>query len=79
MAVQPESSCARVNRSKTTSFVASGLNPQQTFVHLIPSELVPGALREKASQFQYNLLAPLFGLHLAPGSASAIFCSRPPS
>src|SRR5256885_2471972 len=46
-------------------FVASGLNPQQTFLDLMPSEAVPASLREKAARFQYNLLAPLFGLHLA--------------
>src|SRR4030095_16720230 len=46
-------------------FVASGLNPQQTFLDLMPAEAVPPSVREKAAQFQYNLLAPLFGLHLA--------------
>jgi phytoene dehydrogenase-like protein len=46
-------------------FVASGLNPQQTFLDLMPAEAVPGSVREQAAQFQYNLLAPLFGLHLA--------------
>src|SRR5438552_1039526 len=46
-----------------SSFVASGLNPQQTFLDLMPAEA--GSVREKAAQFQYNLLAPLFGLHLA--------------
>src|SRR4030095_12059668 len=48
-----------------SSFVASGLNPQQTFLDLMPAEAAPAAVREKAAQFQYNLLAPLFGLHLA--------------
>src|SRR5437588_226257 len=48
-----------------SGFVASGLNPQQTFLDLMPAETVPAAVREKAAQFQYNLLAPLFGLHLA--------------
>jgi len=46
-------------------FVASGLNPQQTFLDLMPREAVPASLRNAAAQFQYNLLAPLFGLHLA--------------
>jgi phytoene dehydrogenase-like protein len=46
-------------------FVASGLNPQQTLLELMPQEAVPEAIREAAAQFQYNLLAPLFGLHLA--------------
>jgi phytoene dehydrogenase-like protein len=48
-----------------SDFVASGLNPQQTFLDLLPPESVPAALREAAEQFQYNLLAPLFGLHVA--------------
>src|SRR5262245_26990607 len=48
-----------------SGFVASGLNPQQTFLDLMPPEAVPASVREKAAQFQYNLLAPLFGLHLA--------------
>jgi phytoene dehydrogenase-like protein len=42
------------------SFVASGLNPQQTFVDLLPGH----ALGEKAKGFEYNLLAPLFALNL---------------
>src|SRR6185503_8281401 len=46
-------------------FVASGLNPQQTFLDLMPADVVPALVREQAAQFQYNLLAPLFGLHLA--------------
>src|SRR6266542_1392913 len=49
----------------SSGFVASGLNPQQTFLDLMPTEAVPASVREKAAQFQYNLLAPLFGLHLA--------------
>jgi len=46
-------------------FVASGLNPQQTFLDLMPAEAVPASVRDAAAQFQYNLLAPLFGLHVA--------------
>jgi phytoene dehydrogenase-like protein len=49
----------------SSGFVASGLNPQQTFLDLMPAEAVPPSVREKAAQFQYNLLAPLFGLHVA--------------
>ena len=49
----------------SSGFIASGLNPQQTFLDLMPAEAVPASVREKAAQFQYNLLAPLFGLHLA--------------
>ena len=46
-------------------FVASGLNPQQTFLDFLRPEAAPAPVRERAAQFQYNLLAPLFGLHLA--------------
>lgn len=46
-------------------FVASGLNPQQTFLQLLPPEALPEEIRQRARGFQYNLLAPLFGLHLA--------------
>lgn len=49
----------------STAFVASGLNPQQTFLELMPPDSVPSSVRDAAAQFQYNLLAPLFGIHLA--------------
>src|SRR5216110_2384947 len=62
-------------RLQASGFVASGLNPQQTFLDLMPADAVPASVREQAAQFQYNLLAPLFGLHLAldepPGYAGA--------
>ena len=46
-------------------FVASSLNPQQTFLDLIAPEHLPAAWRRKAAGFRYNLLAPLFALDLA--------------
>jgi phytoene dehydrogenase-like protein len=46
-------------------FVASSLNPQQTFLDLLNESDVPGSLRDQARKFEYNLLAPLFGLNLA--------------
>jgi phytoene dehydrogenase-like protein len=49
----------------STGFIASALNPQQTFLELMPSQAVDASLREKAAQYRYNLLAPLLGLHLA--------------
>ncbi len=56
-------------------FVASALNPQQTFLELLDEALVPREWRDLASKFQYNLLAPLFALHLnlneAPRYAAA--------
>jgi len=44
--------------------VASSLNPQQTFLDLLDPALLPRDMRERAQRFQYNLLAPLFALHL---------------
>ena len=46
-------------------FVASGLNPQQTFLDLIPAQALDPGLRRKAQDFRYNLLAPLFSLNLS--------------
>src|SRR5690242_18599293 len=43
-------------------FVVSGLNPQQTFLELIDENLLPQEWCEKARQYQYNLIAPLFAL-----------------
>ncbi len=45
-------------------FVASSLNPQQTFLDLMEPEHLPGSWRRKAEDFRYNLLAPLFALNL---------------
>jgi phytoene dehydrogenase-like protein len=60
---------------KAKTFVASALNPQQTFLDLLDDTLVPREIRDLASKFQYNLLAPLFALHLnlneAPQYAAA--------
>ncbi len=46
-------------------FVVSGLNPQQTFLELIDDQHLPSEWRDKATAFQYNLLAPLFALNLS--------------
>jgi phytoene dehydrogenase-like protein len=46
------------------SFVASSLNPHQTYLDLLDDALVPADVRERVNGFQYNLLAPLFALHL---------------
>ena len=45
-------------------FVASGLNPQQTFLDLIEPQHLPAEWLTKARGFQSNLLAPLFALNL---------------
>lgn len=52
-------------RIEAKSFVASGLNPQQTFVQLLDADAAPTKVREQAAGFEYNLLAPLFALNLA--------------
>ena len=56
-------------------FVASGLNPQQTFLALMAKEDVPADWRNKAGAFAYDRLAPLFALNLcldeAPHYAAA--------
>jgi phytoene dehydrogenase-like protein len=45
-------------------FVASSLNPTQTFIDLLDTQSVPREIREAVEGFEYNLLAPLFALHL---------------
>jgi phytoene dehydrogenase-like protein len=45
-------------------FVVSSLNPHQTFLDLLDGVLVPADIRHRVKGFQYNLLAPLFALHL---------------
>lgn len=53
------------DRIEVKGFVASGLNPQQTFVDLIDADAVPKETREAAGNYKYNLIAPLFALNLA--------------
>ena len=48
----------------TARFVVSSLNPTQTFIDLLDEQLVPHEIQEAVHAFQYNLLAPLFALHL---------------
>src|SRR5262249_12727091 len=47
------------------AFVASGLNPQQTFLDLLEADAAPRPTREAAAGFRYNRIAPLFALDLA--------------
>jgi phytoene dehydrogenase-like protein len=56
--------CQDGRRFIAKGFVASGLNPQQTFLELLDPEHLPAEIRTKAADFQYNLLAPLFALNL---------------
>src|SRR5258708_54813 len=39
---------------RASAFVASGLNPQQTFLDLLPQDAAPESLRHAAAQFRYN-------------------------
>ena len=45
-------------------FVASSLNPQQTFLELLDERVVGREWRDKARDFKFNVLAPLFALYL---------------
>jgi len=49
---------------RARQLVASSLNPQQTFLELMEPDDLPGEWRRRAAEFRYNLLAPLFALHL---------------
>jgi phytoene dehydrogenase-like protein len=52
-------------RIEARTFVASGLNPQQTFLDLLDADTVAPPVREEAAAYQYNRIAPLFALNLA--------------
>jgi phytoene dehydrogenase-like protein len=52
-------------RIESSGFLASGLNPQQTFLELLDADAVSPTTRERAADFRYNLLAPLFALNVA--------------
>ncbi|HMF12510.1 MAG TPA: NAD(P)/FAD-dependent oxidoreductase, partial [Gemmataceae bacterium] len=52
-------------RIAAQGFVASGLNPQQTFLELVDANALPSSVRQQAEGYRYNLLAPLFALNLA--------------
>jgi phytoene dehydrogenase-like protein len=52
-------------RIEARAFVASGLNPQQTFLDLLDADAAPQAVRAAATSFQYNRIAPLFALNVA--------------
>lgn len=61
-AVGVETTTGEIFRAR--HFVSSGLNPQQTFLELMEEAFVPKAWREKARNFSYNLIAPLFSLNV---------------
>jgi phytoene dehydrogenase-like protein len=49
---------------RARQLVASSLNPHQTYLELLDPSVVPGEIRQRAERFRYNLLAPLFALHV---------------
>jgi phytoene dehydrogenase-like protein len=49
---------------RARQFVASGLNPVQTFVDLLDPGALPLEWRQRAENFVFNLLAPLFALNV---------------
>jgi len=49
---------------RASTFVASSLNPQQTFVELIGEQFLPTEWITRAEAFRYNVLAPLFALNV---------------
>jgi phytoene dehydrogenase-like protein len=49
----------------TARFVASGLNPQQTFLDLLDADAVLAETRDRAAGFVYNRIAPLFAVNVA--------------
>lgn len=59
-----------------SNIVVSNLNPQQSFLDLLPSYALPEEWSQMAANFRYNLLAPLFSLHLnlreAPEYSAAV-------
>jgi phytoene dehydrogenase-like protein len=61
-AVGVETGAGEVIRARR--FVASSLNPHQTFLDLLDPSLVPREVRDRVESFEYNLLAPLFALNL---------------
>ena len=52
-------------RIEAKGFIASNLNPQQTFLDLLDADAVPADTRKAAEGFVYNRIAPLFALNLA--------------
>ena len=55
----------RCETLRARQFVASGLNPHQTFLALLvlDESLMDAGWRDRAARFRYNVLAPLFGVY----------------
>ncbi|HEU5316586.1 MAG TPA: NAD(P)/FAD-dependent oxidoreductase, partial [Chloroflexota bacterium] len=52
-------------------FVASSLNPGQTFLDLVGEGALPAGLAERVRRYEYSTVGPLFGVHLALHEAPA--------
>jgi phytoene dehydrogenase-like protein len=52
-------------------FVASSLNPGQTFLELVGEGGLPAGLAERVRRYEYSTVGPMFGVHLALHEAPA--------
>lgn len=52
-------------------FIASSLNPAQTLLDLVGAEHLPPGLAAHVERYQYAIVGPLFGVHLALHEAPA--------
>ena len=68
--------CSNGETFEGAGFIVSSLNPQQTFVELLAPSPDTRALRERAARYEYNLIAPLMGLHLVLREAPHWLASR---
>jgi phytoene dehydrogenase-like protein len=50
---------------KASKFVATTLNPQQTFLELIGGDKIDPHLKERAENFKYSPVTPVYTIHLA--------------
>jgi phytoene dehydrogenase-like protein len=56
---------------RARKFVASSLNPQQTLLDLVGTDHLPPGLAARVASYQFSLVGPLFGVHLALHEAPA--------
>ena len=61
---------------RARKFVASSLNPHQTFLELLEERHLPVEIRDRATNFQYNLIGPLFSLNLSLREAPRYTAAR---
>jgi phytoene dehydrogenase-like protein len=72
-AVAVETAAGDVFRAR--HFIASGLNPQQTFLDLVDAADLGGEWRGKAAAYRYNLLGPALCREREPAGAARL-CRR---